>query len=493
MKHRLAWKLLLYFSISLIAFSLIIGLVFMTLFKDHTVRLYQADLEKRTAVIAEGLSDYLTDAENLSADNSNSPNIRKGGNGNLMARYGRFLRLIDNLAMSDVWIVDPHFSILRIGKSDTQAYESPDFSDEAVEVLKQVFNGQSAVSRSFSAQLNAPTLTVGAPVIVNDQVVSALLLHEPVKGMDEAVNEGLRMLFISSMAALVLSILLALGLTFLFTRPLEKMRQAALRLAEGDYAVSTEVSQKDEIGALASAIDHLSQRLSAVSKEREMLDQLRQDFVVNISHELRTPVTVLRSSLEALTDKVVTKPDEIAEYHRQMLQESRSLERLVNDLLELSKLQNADFAIQKEALNIGDALTDALRSVTPLAAAKDVTFERDMAGSNLHFEGDYGRLRQMFLIILDNAIKFSPVGGRIFVSLDAEKITIADQGPGIEAADLPYIFDRFYKVRSQNNKTGSGLGLAIAKEIARRHGIEIKAESQDGQGTRFMFYLPIKD
>ena len=208
------------------------------------------------------------------------------------------------------------------------------------------------------------------------------------------------------------------------------------------------------------------------------------------THELRTPVTVLRGSLEALCDGVVSDGPKVAEYHREMLGEARHLERLVNDLLELSRLQNRDFAIEMAPINLLDPLQEARRSAARLGQSKSVYLEMQ-APTPLPFEGDYGRLRQMFLIVLDNAVKFSPPGGCVAIAADSEKIVISDQGCGIKEDQLPHIFDRFYRSRSAQNAGGTGLGLAIAAGIARRHGMEITADNLPEGGAVFTFRLAV--
>lgn len=133
------------------------------------------------------------------------------------------------------------------------------------------------------------------------------------------------------------------------------------RLGEGDYSARTQVRQRDEIGQLAGTIDILAQRLAEVDHQREELDRMRDDFIANVSHELRTPVAVLRGSVELLADGTVDDPAEIQEYYGQMLGESRHLERLVNDLLELSRLQNAQFRLETAPVDLRDVLRDAAR------------------------------------------------------------------------------------------------------------------------------------
>ncbi len=196
---------------------------------------------------------------------------------------------------------------------------------------------------------------------------------------------------------------------------------------------------------------------------------------------------MIRGSLEALCDEVVTDPEQVKNYHRQMLSESISLQRLVSDLLDLSRLQNADFKIEMQPLDLCEILRDAVRSAGHLARDKNVEIAQEYDVSTLTVTGDYGRLRQMFMIVLDNAVKFSPAGGKIHVALKNGTVSIRDRGKGIAQEDLPHIFDRFYRVKSEDNKNGSGLGLAIAREIADRHGVEVSVTSEPNEGTEFRF------
>jgi signal transduction histidine kinase len=170
-----------------------------------------------------------------------------------------------------------------------------------------------------------------------------------------------------------------------------------------------------------------------------------------------------------------------------MLGESLYLQRLINDLLDLSKLQNPDFRMEMQELDLRDVLCDAVRSASQLAREKNVAIRQTCDGPAPRLAGDYGRLRQMFLIVLDNAVKFSPPGSDVTVTLEDSAVTIRDRGAGITEEDLPHIFDRFYKTRSEENKSGSGLGLAIARQIAERHHIELSAESRPGEGASFRF------
>lgn len=477
MRNKIAFKLTMYFSAALVLFSLIIGSVFMTLFRNHTIELHKIDLEKRASAIAGTLSELIKGA-------SSGPGM---GMGMRQGHYGAYLRFLDDIAMTDVWIVDENLELAMVGKMTSFEYNYADLPKDAEVVVKEVFLGKTTFSEGFSDMLNTPTLTVGTPILSGSKVVGALLLHSPVKGMNGPISQGFGILAISIGVALVLSVLLSVLLAFTFTKPLKKMKNSAMQLAGGDYTIKTGVRQKDEIGELAGAIDVLSERLDLANKESEQLLKLRRDFVANISHELRTPVTVIRGSLEALCDEVVTERSQVKNYLEQMLGESIFLERLVNDLLDLSRLQNTDFQIEMQELNLCDVLNDVVRSAKHMGQSKNIELKQEQDTQMCLIYGDYGRLRQMLMIILDNAIKFSPKGGVVAIALKNNVITIGDKGVGIAEEDLPYIFDRFYKVKSAENKNGTGLGLAIAKQIADRHNIDLSVSSRQNEGTEFRF------
>lgn len=473
MKNKIAFKLIAYFSAALLLFSFIIGALFSTLFKKHTMELHKDDMDNRATAIATTLSSFY--------DNKGmGPGMGHG-------QYGAYFRFIDEIAMTDIWIVDEDLKLITLGKMSHRNYNYGDLPEDGEVVVKEVFKGNTTYSQGFSKLLDAPTLTLGKPIISANTVVGAVLLHSSIEGMDGAISQGIKILLISLIFALILSLILSILLAIAFTKPLNKMKDSAALLAIGDYSAKTGVKQNDEIGDLAKAIDILSEKLDEASRESEKLQRLRNDFISNISHELRTPVTVIRGSIEALRDEVITDKKKTKEYYGQMLKESIFLQRLINDLLDLSRLQNTDFQIDIKEVNICDLLKDVSRSIQNLAKKKDIKILKEFDKDMFIINGDYGRLRQMFLIILDNALKFSPNNSQVKIILKKKQVSIIDKGPGISPEDLPYIFERFYKVKSVDNKEGTGLGLAISKEIANRHNIKLSVKSEEKKETEFIF------
>mgnify|MGYP001457181006 FL=1 len=486
MKNKISIKLIVYFSAALIVFSIIIGNIFMLLFKNNAVEIHKNELKRRALTIADTISE-LMDGSSLNF----GPGMGRHG-GMMMGMQGGlglYIRNLDDIAMADAWIVDEELNLLITGSMSHIQYNYTDLPQDADIVVKKVFEGQTTFSEGFSKLLETPALTIGTPITSDGEIIGALLIHSPIQGINDATSEGFRILLISIFMALILSVLLSVALALTFTKPLEKMKNTAALLAGGNYSVKTGIKQNDEIGDLAKTMDILSQRLGKAEEERKRVQKQRQDFITNISHELRTPVTVIRGSLEALSDGVVTDSEMINEYYKQILNESKSLERLINDLLELSRLQNVDFKIEMQELNICDVLKDSLRSASNLARQKNINIQYNSDKDVFLTKGDYGRLRQMFLTVIDNAIKFSHDNKSIYITLKDNQITIRDEGIGISEEDLPNIFDRYYSVKSDENKTGTGLGLTIAKQIALRHDIELFAESKINEGTSFVFVI----
>lgn len=491
MKYKITRKLILFITAVLVVFSIIIGLSFSILFTRHTIDFHKRDMARRAEIIASSLADFLDLDE---ASGSRGMGMGMGMTG--MRGFMPYLNVIDDIAMSDVWIVDKNNELILMGRGTEVSYgELPDSADV---VIGEAMKGNIHFSESFSDLLGTRTLTVGAPVISSSgDILAVVLLHAPIDGMESATTSGLQILVASTLVALILSIGLAVLLSLKFIKPLRQMTLTAARLSEGDYSVKTDVHQNDEIGELAETLDILSGRLAEASLESERLEKTRRDFISSVSHELRTPVTVLRGSLEALKDKVIEDPRQVEEYHHQMFLEIIALQRLVDDLLSLTKLQNPDFRMQMEKLNLNEILSDVVRSMGTIARNKDIELIYENPYRSLVFNGDYGRLRQMIMVVMDNAIKFSDPGEKVKVAVAADdlicRVSVEDHGKGIPKDELESIFDRFQRTEDSRNIPGTGLGLAIAKEIANRHQVEIAVESIPEKATVFTFRFELLD
>ena len=499
-KNKIALKLMLCFTSVLVIFGLIIGGVFYQFSKEHTIETKQRSMRAQAKRIAAAISTNLPVLEQHHGDGIAKSN---------------FINFIDNLNQEILWVVDSQRNLninkermarrMQWRKKHHEAQNRPlpeppqDPRDAFAKLPKHIkenvekcfAEGEDFSVEEYNVWLNDITLTVGEPVYdAQGKVKAVVLLHSPRQGLNKAIWEGLQILLTSLLAALALVMILSLLLSWRFTRTLNIMRDNAEKLAERHYEVRNNITQEDEVGELARTLDVLAKRLQLADEESQKLEKLRREFIANISHELRTPVTVIRGSLEALRDGVVTEPEDVAEFHEQMYNESLFLQRLINDLLDLSRLQNTDFPIEKETLDLCAVVQDAVRGSRRLGLEKELTITAELDKEPYLLSGDYGRLRQMLMIFLHNSIKFSPENSSIEVQLVGNELRITDHGCGMKAEDVPHAFDRFYKARNEQNKSGSGLGLAIAKQIALRHEMQLKLESEVGKGTTITVLLP---
>ncbi|MCI2109486.1 MAG: ATP-binding protein [Acidaminococcaceae bacterium] len=506
MKNKIFIKMFLAFAFALLVFSLVVGSGFGYLFRQHVISVKKQDMEQRAVKIAQALGEsrdqwLVWQAKRKEAQvqgkNSNLPGplapaaVRPQGPMGL--NFSAVLRFLGSAAADDVWIVDNNQHLTSTGNMQGKhtSFMFKDLPPDAAKVVDKVMQGNVTTSEGFSTMLEVPTLTVGSPVRDKDgNILGAVLVHAPISGMEEAATQGNRILLMCGGIALLLSFIMAFGFSWWFTKPLRTMQLTAEEMTEGDYAARCNVRQNDEVGELGKALDTLGDKLLVASKESAQLDQLRKDFIANISHELRTPVTVIRGSLEALCDRVVTEPEQVSEYHEEMLKETLFLQRLINDLLDLSRLQNTNFKIEMTKVNLYDILQDVYHSGARLAQDKNINITFVTDNKLYPLMGDYGRIRQMFMVFVDNSIKFSPAGSRVEVTMSGRTVKVTDHGCGVPDHELAHIFDRFYKTRNEKNKTGTGLGLSIAREIAERHHMEVHMESKPAVATSVVVSLP---
>jgi len=287
---------------------------------------------------------------------------------------------------------------------------------------------------------------------------------------------------ISPWATVPVAVVVALAVTQLLARgmtsPLREMTLAAQRMAQGDYSQRVHTSSRDEVGELARAFNRTAATL-------EMVDRHRRDLVANVSHELRTPIAALQAVLENLVDGVSNPgPGEL----RTALAQTERLGRLVGDLLDLSRVEEGVTPLQLKEVRLSDIFDDAVAQ----ARADGVRYTVDVRPENLTVAADPDRLHQLLANLLDNAARHSPSGGEVRLSAerlgDDVQLAVADEGPGIAAADRNAVFERF--TTSAAHRSGTGLGLTISRWVAQLHGGTI-AVADSKRGCRIQVTLPV--
>jgi two-component system phosphate regulon sensor histidine kinase PhoR len=223
-------------------------------------------------------------------------------------------------------------------------------------------------------------------------------------------------------------------------------------------------------------------------------DTVRREFVANVSHELRTPIAGVKALAETLQSGALEEPPVARRFLSQMLIEIDRMTEMVEELLELARLEAGEGALTKEAIDLGMVIAEAVDRVVQYADRRGVVLRVDPPNAAVIVSGDALRLERVVINLLDNAIKFTPPGGEVRVRCESRgseiTVVVADNGRGIAEEDLPRIFERFYKVDRARSSPGTGLGLAIAKHTVEAHGGRIWAESIEGRGSTFFVSLP---
>ncbi len=472
--NRLFIKTYTSFAAVITVFALLLGVLYMRMYEEAAVENFEQQQTQKAQAIAKRCSTYFLTGQ--------------------ASDWVNYLILLSELD-TEIWpISNPDAAYPLDTNNMATSLDSETLTKEYVEIAKIAFGNQIEIRTQFSSYHECDVVTVGVPVQgINGEVAGALLLVSHVETQKEVVNSSWYMIFMSGMVALMISFVIAIPFARNLVQPISSMRSTALELAAGNYEAETGIVRYDEIGELATTIDFLADKLAENEIERKNMEQMRMDFFANVSHELRTPITVVRGYTESLVDGVVSDEERRQQYYNRMLSECQSMERLVGDLLLLSKMQNPDFQIEKEPVTLQQVFYDIKRTAWAIADERNIEIVMNQPEEPCLMMADYVRLRQMFVVIVDNAIKFSKDGSSIYINIEEEeniRVSIRDEGVGITEEELPYIFEKFYKSKLRQNAKGSGLGLAIARQICLKHDGTIQVESKVGEGTTFTFTFP---
>jgi heavy metal sensor kinase len=336
---------------------------------------------------------------------------------------------------------------------------------------------------------NAHLRVLSVPLSIGNRPIGTFQLAASLAIVDTTQKNLITILFIGTLVSMGIAALSVSITTYHSLAPLDSVTETALQITRADdlsQRIPYQGPSEDEVGQLIHAFNQTLSRL-------ENLFNTQRRFIADVGHELRTPLTVIKGNV-GLMRKLECGDEEALD---SIDDEVDRLSRMVGDLLLLARAESGKLPLNREQVEMDTLLLEVLQQTQVLAA--DHLNQRLEEIDQVLVCGDRDRLKQVLLNLIGNAIKYTPKGGEVVASLskvgDQARMTIADNGPGIPAEDLPHIFERFYRTeksrtRSKDGK-GFGLGLSIAYWIVRHHGGHIEVESQEGQGTRFDVWLPL--
>lgn len=352
-----------------------------------------------------------------------------------------------------------------------------------IDTLSEVLQGQEIIKQKDGA--DGTVFTVAVPWMDNGVAVGAVFIQTAAQTVYAGFRSIAFKVAIAAVAALALSAVGVFFITRQMVKPLRVMARVAGEFAEGKFESRVPVSGSSETRELASAFNVMAGQLAA-------LEQTRRDFVANVSHELRSPMTSMQGFLQGMLDGTIP-PEEQGKYMQIVLDETRRLSRLVGSLLNLSRMENNETQLAYSDFDIHECVRRVIIAGMSQLDEKQMEVSLSFGDEPLYVHADAEQIEQVLINLVSNAVKYTPEGGHIAISTAQDKtctrVTVSDDGPGVAPEDAPYIFDRFYKAdKSHTVGKGTGLGLAISKRIMEKHGQTLRL-LPDGPGAAFEFTL----
>lgn len=360
-----------------------------------------------------------------------------------------------------------------------------------LEAISKVLNGRIISFRGKVQQFEEPVLLVAVPIRVGNEVIGAVFVYNTIAGITVIIEKLRQLLFFTGLGVIALAVLISYRFSRSLSRPIQKIGAAAIVMSEGDYDVRLTIEREDEIGQLASNFNILGKKLGDHQR-------LQREFVANVSHELKTPLTSIRGFVKALRDGVYDEDDSPEEYCNIIMDEVDQMNRLVADLLDLSQIESGISQFKMFAFDLEELTQRTVQRLTPILARGNYRVEIGIPAADKLglIWGDPDRIGQVLINLIRNAVKHSEPGSTVWIraSRQAEmiRVEVEDEGCGIPAEELGVIWHRFHKVdraRTRCNEEGTGLGLAIVREIIERHGGTVDVGSEVGVGSTFLFTL----
>ena len=387
----------------------------------------------------------------------------------VLDREGNVVSAPDNLKGINVNNIGKSYvDLVRKGKSEVKIYKK---------------------DKTFSQQ----TMVAVAPIEKIDQVsgktefFGASVAMRPMPKVQNFQNRIITVVMLAQIIAWILAFLVSSVLTRQILKPIKKMRTAAKKIASGNFGERIPITSQDEIGQLAESFNSMTQSL-------DELERMRSSFISDVSHELRTPMTIISGFVEGILDGTIPE-EEKGKYLGIVLNEVKRLSRLVNDLLESSRLEQGKIKIEKKNVDMNRLATECIIAYEQRLTEKKINVNLELDEELCFAFADKDAIKRVLINLIDNAIKFTPEGGDIEITTEKNGgkvlVSVKNSGEGISKEELRHIWERFYKSDKSRgiDKKGVGLGLHIVKTIISQHGGEIIADSEEGKFARFKFSL----
>jgi two-component system phosphate regulon sensor histidine kinase PhoR len=357
------------------------------------------------------------------------------------------------------------------------------------EVVAAVAEGRGVATR-YSRTLKEDMMYLALPVDDGGTATGVVRTAVPLIAVSLQLEQARAVVIMVAVGATLLALLIGFFVARRVTRPIERMTDVARAIAGGDYDQIVRTKRIDEIGLLADALNTMTVQL-------RQLETIRRDFIANISHELKTPLTAIRGLVETMIDDKEMDPATHDRFLEKVCAQSNRLTTLVSDLLTISRLESDGADRDFRLFDMREPLNESIGALRSVADSKRITLEYVLPEDPVGISGDAEALRELADNLVGNAIKYTPSGSRVKISLSCDggwaTLDVEDDGIGIAPSDQNRVFERFYRVDKARSRElgGTGLGLSIVKHVALSHGGNVSLRSALGEGSVFRVQIPL--
>lgn len=489
-KKNLFNKLLGTYALVTLLSIVIVSVFFYIFFSQYYFNVKEQQLLTQGKEIANILSPYIKNKEiekvNEIVDNFNKINI------------------------SHMWIVDKSNTIISGSTSESHELSHADELTHADELcpnsnqVERALKGEVVYNKGIIKFVNEPVLSVALPIYVEDKVEAAIFVCNPLSDIINSIMQTFKIVIIAGIIAIFISVFVSYFISMSIAKPIKEITEISLEMSKGNFSKKAKIYSSDEIGKLTEAFNYMMVTLDKTMSDLEdeknkmvTLEKLQRQFVANASHELRTPLTSVRGYVEAILDGVLKNKEEERKYLRIILKETLRMHRLVNSLLDLSRIESGQIKVNRKDLNISEVINSTVMKFKPIIEDQELQLVVDIPKDLPIVIGDEDLINQVITNYITNAVRFTSAGGSITVKAEQNKnevyVHVIDTGIGISPKELTKVWGRFYKINEnrQLSKEGAGLGLSLVKEIIELLGGRAWGESELGKGSIFSFSLII--
>lgn len=591
-KKNITFKLTLIFITIIVFSTLTIGIIAINIFKSSIYNIKTTNMKKHGNEVSNTLKESLEDDFQST-------------------KFQETIKIVNKILGEQLWIADKNNEVFTIS-NDKKNIINIDNSQVLLsyeDIFKNTLSGKSISQEMYSPYYDDYMMTIGIPLKnADDIIVGSIILSSSMTDISNLMDKFFFYLITAVLIEIIITSFLSYYFSLKITKPIKQINKIALKMANGNYGIVSNIYQKDEIGELANSFDLLSLKLqysmnklsqeknklsyiinstdegilaldksnnllnindaslkilkiskknfssnviallgelnliedikevvitreikTAVRKfndrflnfsicpivneageligtvvvilditEKENLEQMRKEFIANVSHEFRTPLTVIKGNLESIIDGMIPE-NQIIDNIKNLLKETDRLQKMVQNLLDLSRLEADKVSLELEEQDINLIIKDTVRTLRPLTNAKKININLSLEEENPPILTDYDKMKQLLIIFLDNAIKFSNENSTIYISANLNnenlEISIKDNGIGIEENQLIFLGERFYKADKSRmySSKGMGLGLSIAKNLCKLLNGDFFIESEIDKGTTIRLNFPVKN